>query len=208
MADAKEKPAAKGEAEKPAEGEAEAPKKSKLKLILIIVVVVLLLAGLGVGAGVMFLGLRIPFISPPPPPAEGEEHAGEGGEHGEHGKPAEKGKEKEKEGKGGKGEAERPRPIFVAVPPVVVNLADKNARRFIRLGVSIEVGSSSGEQLVKENVPRIIDAFQVFLRAQSLDSFNSAGALLELRRELLARVNRIDPSIDARAVLLQDLIIQ
>ena len=171
-------------------------------------VLVLFLGGLGVGAGVIFLGLRLPFVSTP------ETHAEEGaGEHGgDNGKAAyaqkEDEKEPAKEGKGAKPEAERRRPIFVAIPPVVVNLADKSARRFVRLGVSIEVGSGSAEQQVKENVPRIIDAFQVYLRAQSLEAFNSAGGLLELRRELLARVNRIDPRIDARAVLLQDLIIQ
>jgi hypothetical protein len=34
------------------------------------------------------------------------------------------------------------------------------------------------------------------------------ASILQVRRELLARLNRIDPRIDARAVLFQDLVVQ
>lgn len=173
-----------------AEGDA-APKKSRLKTILILVLLVLVLAGGGLAAGVLFLGLKLPFLAgaspadveapaatPPPVPEKALPP-----------KPA-------------------ARPTFVAVPPIVVNLADATGRRFIRLSVSVEVSSAEGEVAVKENVPKIIDAFQLYLRSQSLESFNSVANLMQVRRDLLARLNRIDPRIEAKAVLFQDLIIQ
>ena len=180
----------------PAEGgEGEGPpKKSRLKTVLILVILVLFLAGAGIAVGVMFLGLKLPFVSSPPPddaettatpsPAPAAKPAPP--------KPA----------------APAAKPTFVAVPPIVVNLADASGRRFIRLSVSVEVSSAEGEVAVRENVPKIIDAFQLYLRSQSLDSFNSVASLLQVRRDLLARLNRLDPRIEAKAVLFQDLIIQ
>jgi flagellar FliL protein len=177
----------------PAEGgEGEAPPKGgRLKTILILVILILVLAGGGLAAGVMFLGLRLPFMaSAPPTDAEAAVPApAPAPEKAPPPKPAAK-------------------PIFVAVPPIVVNLADAAGRRFIRMSVSVEVSSPEGEAAVKENAPKIIDAFQLYLRSQSLDSFNSVASLMQVRRDLLARLNRIDPRIQAKAVLFQDLIIQ
>lgn len=172
-------------------GEGEAPpKKSRLKLLLSLIILALFLAGTGVAVGVMFLGLKLPFMSPSPQPG------------GETAAPAPAPE---------KAPPPKPpvaKPTFVAVPPIVVNLADGSGRRFIRLSVSVEVSSAEGETAVKENVPKIIDAFQLYLRSQSLESFNSVASLMQVRRDLLARLNRLDPRIDAKAVLFQDLIIQ
>jgi len=177
------------------EGEEAPPKKSRLKTILILTILVMVLAGAGVAAGVMFLGLKLPFMNPPAQPAEGEAGAAAPApapapEKAQPPKPA------------------AAKPTFVAVPPIVVNLTDGGGRRFIRLSVSVEVSSVEGETAVKENVPKIIDAFQMYLRSQSLESFNSVASLMQVRRDLLGRLNRIDPRIEAKAVLFQDLIIQ
>lgn len=172
------------------EGEAP-PKKSRLKMILILVILILFLAGAGGAAGVMFLGLKLPFISSPPP--DGESTAAAPAPAPEKASPP---------------KLPAAKPTFVAVPPIVVNLADGSGRRFIRLSVSVEVSSAEGETAVRENVPKIIDAFQIYLRSQSLESFNSVASLMQVRRDLLVRLNRIDPRIEAKAVLFQDLIIQ
>ncbi len=174
-------------------GEGEAPpKKSRLKMILILVILILFLAGAGGAVGVMFLGLKLPFISSLPPP-DGESTAAAPAPAPEKASPP---------------KLPAAKPTFVAVPPIVVNLADGSGRRFIRLSVSVEVSSAEGETAVRENVPKIIDAFQIYLRSQSLESFNSVASLMQVRRDLLVRLNRIDPRIEAKAVLFQDLIIQ
>ncbi len=177
----------------PAEGAAgdAPPKKGRLKTVLILVLLILVLAGGGGAAGVLFLGMKLPFLGAAPPPDAVTPAAVP--------PPAPE-------------KAPQPKlvakPTFVAVPPIVVNLADTTGRRFIRLSVSVEVSSAEGESAVKENVPKIIDAFQLYLRSQSLESFNSVANLMQVRRDLLARLNRIDPRIEAKAVLFQDLIIQ
>lgn len=167
------------------------PKKSRLKTVLILVILILFLVGAGIAVGVMFLGLKLPFMSSPPPDAEAAAAPSPA--------PAEKPSPPK---------PPAAKPTFVAVPPIVVNLADASGRRFIRLSVSVEVSSAEGETAVRENVPKIIDAFQLYLRSQSLESFNSVASLMQVRRDLLARLNRIDPRIEAKAVLFQDLIIQ
>jgi len=175
------------------EGEEAPPKKSRLKTMLILTILVMVLAGAGVAVGVMFLGLKLPFMNPPRPPDEGEVAAAAPAPTPEKAQPP---------------KLAAVKPTFVAVPPIVVNLTDGGGRRFIRLSVSVEVSSAEGETAVKENVPKIIDAFQMYLRSQSLESFNSVASLMQVRRDLLGRLNRIDPRIEAKAVLFQDLIIQ
>jgi flagellar FliL protein len=72
----------------------------------------------------------------------------------------------------------------------------------------VEVVLPESEAAVRENMPKVIDAFQIYVRSLTAESFGSVASILQVRRELLIRLNRIDPRVDARAVLFQDLVIQ
>jgi flagellar FliL protein len=198
MAGPPAKPAAEGDAAPEGEGK----KTSKLKLILILVVLLLFVVGGGLAAGVMFLGLRLPFMAPPPAKEEVVEDPVEVAKREAAAREAEKAKEREVQ------KALALRAIFVQVPSMVVNLADRDARRYARLVLTVEVLTPESEMAVKENMPRIIDAFQIYVRSQTSENFGSVANILQVRRDLLTRLNRIDPRIDARSVLFQDLVVQ
>ena len=97
---------------------------------------------------------------------------------------------------------------FVPVPSLVVNLRDGNKLRYLRLSVSLELSDAAAEGAVKGKMPKITDAFQMFLRTQTPDSFASVGALTTVRSEMLMRVNQIDDGIKIKSVLFQELMIQ
>ena len=211
--------------EPPAEASAaeEAPKKSKLKLIVFALLGVLLLAGGGGAAAYFFLGIGKP---PPPEVADGDAAADDPktpaadakGAQKPSEKPPAKGAEKPAEkpadkqadkGGGKKGEAVVGGGAgFVPVPPLVVNLRDGNKLRYLRLSVSLELSDAAAEGAVKGKMPKITDAFQMFLRTQTPDSFASVGALATVRSEMLMRVNQIDDGIKIKSVLFQELMIQ
>lgn len=195
---AAEKPAPAGDAA--AEGE---PKKgSKLKLILVVLVALLFVAGGGVAVGVFLLGMKLPFMKA----QHAEEHAEEAPKVDP--KEAEKREQEKRDAEKARQKAAATKSLFVQVPPIVVNLADRDTRRYARIVLTVEVVLPESEAAVKENMPKVIDAFQIYIRSLTAESFGSMASILQVRRELLARLNRIDPRVDARAVLFQDLVIQ
>ncbi len=215
---------AKKKTEPPADASAaeEAPKKSKLKLIVFALLGLLVLAGGGGAAAYFFLGTGKP---PPPEVADGEDAVDDlknpapdaKGAQKPSDKPPAKGAEKPAEkpgdkqadkGGGKKGEAVVGGGGFVPVPSLVVNLRDGNKLRYLRLSVSIELSDAAAEGAVKGKMPRITDAFQMFLRTQTPESFASVGALTTVRSEMLMRVNQIDDGIKIKSVLFQELMIQ
>ena len=197
MASAEKAPPA---ADASAEGE---PKKgSKLKLILVILVALLFMVGGGGAVGVFLLGMKLPFMKQPAT----EEQADEAQKVDP--KEVEKREQEKRDAEKAKQKAAATKSLFVPVPPIVVNLADRDVRRYARIVLMVEVVLPESEAAVLENMPKVIDAFQIYVRSLTAESFGSVASILQVRRELLVRLNRIDPRVDARAVLFQDLVIQ
>jgi flagellar FliL protein len=146
--------------------------------------------------------MKLPFMK--------AQQAEEGGEEGAKVDPreAERREQEKRDAEKAKQKAAATRSLFVQIPPIVVNLADREARRYARVVLTVEVVLPESEVAVKENMPKVIDAFQIYVRSLTAESFGSMASILQVRRELLARLNRIDPRIDARAVLFQDLVVQ
>ncbi|WP_396274895.1 flagellar basal body-associated protein FliL [Hyphomonas sp.] len=179
------------------------PKKgSKLKLILVILVALLFMVGGGGAVGVFLLGMKLPFMKQP----AAEEQADEAQKIDP--KEAERREQEKRDAEKAKQKAAATRSLFVPVPPIVVNLADRDVRRYARIVLMVEVVLPESEAAVRENMPKVIDAFQIYVRSLTAESFGSVASILQVRRELLVRLNRIDPRVDARAVLFQDLVIQ
>jgi flagellar FliL protein len=185
-----------------ASAEGEPKKGSKLKLILVILVALLFMVGGGGAVGVFLLGMKLPFMKQPP----AEEQVDEAQKIDP--KEAERREQEKRDAEKAKQKAAATRSLFVPVPPIVVNLADRDVRRYARIVLMVEVVLPESEAAVRENMPKVIDAFQIYVRSLTAESFGSVASILQVRRELLIRLNRIDPRVDARAVLFQDLVIQ
>ena len=185
-----------------ASAEGEPKKGSKLKLILVILVALLFMVGGGGAVGVFLLGMKLPFMKQPP----AEEQVDEAQKIDP--KEAERREQEKRDAEKAKQKAAATRSLFVPVPPIVVNLADRDVRRYARIVLMVEVVLPESEAAVRENMPKVIDAFQIYVRSLTAESFGSVASILQVRRELLIRLNLIDPRVDARAVLFQDLVIQ
>lgn len=167
----------------------------------------------GAGGAAYFLLLRNK-----PAPATEEQEAGTGGKAGaadeaggaaRDGDKAQPDKPKEDAAKKPSASNALPTgPIFVSIPTVVVNIKDSAKPRYLRLTLAIEVADSQGEGAAKSQIPKIVDAVQLFLRTQQTDAFVSVSSLIAVRSEILHRINGLDKAIRARAVLIQELMIQ
>ena len=162
-----------------AEGAPEAKRFAGKKLILFIVLPLLLL--IGGAAGVFFSGILGGGAKKEEPAAAHEEAP----------KPAPK------------------QTVFFDLPDIVVNLNSANRRtNFLKISVSLELEQAGDIEVITQNMPRIIDNFQVYLRELRIDDLQGSAGLYRLREELLRRVNLAARPVRVRDVLFKEMLVQ
>ena len=192
----------------------EQPKKKKSGLIKYIILVVLLLV---LGGGGYFAYLTF-FAAKPPaaaPPAEGAApaEAPKADAHGEA-KPAEKKAEgghgeAKSEAKGGGGHGggkDKAASNNVALPPFVVNLADPNARRYLKVVLEVEV--TSNPELLEDNKAKIRDALLMLLSSKNSQDLSTLEGKILLRKEIVDRLNQAIGQPKVSRVYFTDFVIQ
>lgn len=192
--------------EKAAEaGGGEAKKGGKGKLLLIAGLAFVLLAGGGAGAA-WFLGLfggaADAAVAEGATPADGHGEA----EAADHGAPA--GGHGDSSGHGAEG-AGKTSVAFVDLPDVVVNLQSGSGRmRFLKLRISLEVIGQAEADEIQMLTPRILDSFQLYLRALAPDDVQGSVGMQRLKEEMLARVHRAVEPKRIEDVLIREMLVQ
>ncbi len=172
--------------------EGEAPKKSKLKFVIIILILFTILGAGGGGAYWWF------FMRDPAAVAEGvdeaaQEGAASGAEEGASGAAS--------AGNGGnKGDtsprlerqSDLPRSTgqVLPLPPFVVNLSDPTGKRYLRLGMEVEVNQDVAE-ILKKQTPKVRDAVIMLLAGKTFADVSSTEGKVLLKAEVGARLNQI-----------------
>ena len=196
------------------EGQAENPKKgSKAKRIVIILAILLMtLSGAGIGAYWWFF-LRTPSAATSAPqnatageaadkgvagqPGSGGA-GGAGGSGGGHGGASGAGGAGGAGGSGGAGDArierqsDLPRSSgqVLPLPPITVNISDPSGRRYLKLGMEVEVNADVSAAL-QANSPRIRDAIIMLLAGKTFSDISSPDGKVLLKAEVAARLNQI-----------------
>lgn len=173
-------------------------KKAKKKLMIIIggVVVFLIIAG----AGAFFmLGKK------EAPEGEAATEQAEGGEHGEAPKEGEHGAE----GEGKEGKEALNKKLYLNIGEFLVNLnsASKQAS-FLKMSVTLEVMGEANKKAVEENLPRIKDTFQTYLRELRAEDLKGSAGIYRLREALLLRVNKVVHPGQVTDILFEEMIVQ
>lgn len=99
--------------------------------------------------------------------------------------------------------------VFYDLPDMLVNLNTTDSRQhFLKISVSLEVGSQQDIAAIEEVMPRIIDNFQIYLRELTLDDLRGSAGLYRLREELLRRVDTAAGDAQIRDVLFREMLVQ
>ncbi|MBP9693997.1 MAG: flagellar basal body-associated FliL family protein [Alphaproteobacteria bacterium] len=116
---------------------------------------------------------------------------------------------------GGHKEEEQPKVVeqtpslFLKLPELLVNLNTKNRRQnYLKVVVTLEIGNPEDLKKLEEMQPKIIDAFQVYLREVRPEDMKGSTGIYRLREELLRRVSVIVQPVEVRDVLFQDVVMQ
>lgn len=99
---------------------------------------------------------------------------------------------------------------FIDLPDVLVNLSGGNSDRaqYLKVKVALEVPDEALVKQIQPLLPRIIDAFQTYLREMRPTDLEGSAGLYRLKEELTRRVNLAVEPARVNAVLFKELIIQ
>ena len=168
-------------------------KGGKKKLLLAAVGGVLLLGGAG---GAYFMG----FLGHAPKATEAKAAAPQAA-HGEAASGDHSG--------GGEGAVASDQPLFVELPDIVVNLQAEGRRlHFLKLRLVLEVADKTDADTVDHLRPRVLDSFQAYLRALSVDEVSGAAGLQTIKEEMTARLNLALAPAHVRDVLVKEMLVQ
>ncbi len=99
--------------------------------------------------------------------------------------------------------------VFFDLPDLLVNLNTSNRRAsFLKIKISLEVGSEEDIARLEAVMPRVIDNFHVYLRELRPEDLRGSAGLYRLREELLARVQTAAHPAEVKDVLFKEMLIQ
>lgn len=161
------------------DGEGEGKKGGSMMMFIIIGAVVVLLVG--GGAGAFFMGFLDPLLGVEEQLAEGEE-------------------------------APPPPPppsFYYELPEQTVNLYAQNSRaQYLKVKISLELESDAIVAEIERNMPRVLDAFQTYMRELRPSDLEGTKGVFHLKEQLLLRINQAVYPAEVRAILFEDFLVQ
>ncbi len=175
---AAEDPATEEESPEGAEEQKPTGKMPGKKLILFIALPILLL--IGGGAGAYFTGLLDPYLGIA-----------------------------EEEGTEELAEAPAGPAVYFEMPEMLVNLNSTGRKTgYLKISISLELGTEEDITLLEGVMPRVVDGFQVYLRELRVEDLQGSAGLQRLREELLLRVASAARPAQVKDVLFREMLIQ
>lgn len=180
----------------------EAPKKSKKKLIIILGISLLLLAVLGAGG---FFGYKW-WMGKKAASAGGDNATEQKADAGHGEKKAEGGQGDKKDEKAGGAAGEGGE--LVSIPPFLVNLADPQGRRYLKLALDIEVKDKAAADSLNKNMPKVKDALLLLLSSKTYDDLASLENKILLKKEIVERLTLVVGEQKVSRVYITEIVIQ
>lgn len=107
-------------------------------------------------------------------------------------------------------QVEAPRQVaFVDLPDMMVNLSTGGERpQYLRVKVALEVSDPRAADQIRPVMPRVVDAFQIYLRELRVGDLEGSAGMFRLREELVRRVNTVIHPARVSAVLFREIVVQ
>lgn len=107
-------------------------------------------------------------------------------------------------------QAEAKPAVFVDVPDVLVNLANGGSDRtqYLKVKIVLELPDQKLVEQIQPLMPRVMDAFQTYLRELRPTDLDGSAGLYRLKEELTRRVNLAVAPHHVTAVLFKEIVVQ
>ncbi|MGL1861167.1 MAG: flagellar basal body-associated FliL family protein [Pseudodesulfovibrio sp.] len=114
----------------------------------------------------------------------------------------------------GEGEGDENLPLeslegqMVPLPVFLVNLADPLGRRYLKLGLEVEVRDPEAVLALAKYEAKIKDVMLLLLSSKTYESLASMQAKMELKQEIVDRLNQILGKGSVLRVYITDMVVQ
>lgn len=100
--------------------------------------------------------------------------------------------------------------VFVDMPDVLVNLSNTGGERtqYLKVKIVLELPDQKLVHEIQPLMPRVVDAFQTYLRELRPTDLDGSAGLYRLKEELTRRVNAAVAPNHITAVLFKEIIVQ
>jgi len=100
--------------------------------------------------------------------------------------------------------------VFFDLPEVLVNLSTSNGERtqYLKVKIVLELPDATVQPQVQATMPRVMDAFQTYLRELRPTDLEGSAGLYRLKDELTRRVNVAVAPSRINAVLFKEIVVQ
>ena len=100
--------------------------------------------------------------------------------------------------------------VFVDLPDMLVNLANAGGDRtqYLKVKIVLEVPDQTMVAQIQPLMPRVMDAFQTYLRELRPTDLDGSAGLYRLKEELTRRVNVAIAPSRINAVLFKEIVVQ
>jgi flagellar FliL protein len=110
---------------------------------------------------------------------------------------------------GAPGDAKTGASVFYDVPEFSLNLAQTGQQdHFLRLKVTLELGSTDEEKQVEANAARLQDDYLQYLRQLRLDDLRGNAGLQRIKEDLLLRASQTLAPVRVKNVLFREVLVQ
>lgn len=99
--------------------------------------------------------------------------------------------------------------FFYDLPVMIVNLsAAENRAAYVKIQVALEVSDQAMLEVIEPNLPRVLDAFQTYMRELRASDLQGSAGLYRLKEELQRRINIAVYPARVDDVLFKNVIVQ
>jgi flagellar FliL protein len=100
--------------------------------------------------------------------------------------------------------------VFLDVPEVLVNLSTSGGERtqYLKVKIVLELADATLTPQIQTVMPRVMDAFQTYLRELRPTDLDGSAGLYRLKEELTRRVNAAISPGRVNAVLFKEIVVQ
>jgi len=105
--------------------------------------------------------------------------------------------------------AAQPHAYYFDLPMMILNLSTADERpTFVKMEIALEVSDEKMLEVIKPNLPRVLDTFQTYMRELRSSDLQGSAGLFRLKEELQRRVNIAVYPARVDDVLFKNVIVQ
>lgn len=98
--------------------------------------------------------------------------------------------------------------VLVPLPTFLVNLADPLGRRYLKLGLEVEVRDEKAQEDLLKYEAKIKDTLLLLLSSKTYDALSTMKAKMELKQEIADRLNQTIGKGSVLRVYITEMVIQ